>query len=135
MITEIEELFIKTFIDKHIADRMIYEFNSADKRRHGQSRFAHTTNKIINHKKLIIAGKKITINEMIAFIREHSKNQLCYTIVGHYELEGKETTLQKALDAADYWAGQSVIFIIPNVAIIIEEQCFGPPMRYLLLAK
>lgn len=135
MITEIEESFIKTFIDKHIAGRMIYELNSAAKRRHGQDRFAHSAGEIINQKKLVKADKKLTVAEMITFIREHSKSDLCHTVVGHYELEGKEATLQKALETADYWPGHSAIFVVPNVAIIIEEQCFGPPMRYLLLAK
>jgi hypothetical protein len=132
MITKIEELFIKTFIDNRIADRMIYEFNSKAKRRHGQDRFAHTTNEIINHKKLVMSDNKLTVDEMIAFIKEHSKSELCYTIVGNYELEGKEITLRKALETADNWPGHSAIFVVPNVAIIIEEQCFGSPMRYLL---
>jgi hypothetical protein len=135
MITDIEELFIKTFIDKRIAGRMIYELNSAKKREDGLRRFAHTTDKIINRKRLVKTDRKLTVADMLAFIGEHNKSELCYTIVGHYELEGKETTIRNALEAADNWPGHSAIFVVPNVAIIIEEQSYGPPARYLLAAK
>jgi hypothetical protein len=135
MITEIEKLFIKTFIDKRIAERMIYEFDSTSKRVQGQDRFAHSTNDIINRKNLVKADKRLTVADMVAFVKEHSKSGLCYTVIGNDELEGKETTIQKAIEAADYYAGQSVVFAAPNAAVIIEEQSFGQPMRYLLLSN
>jgi hypothetical protein len=135
MITEIEKLFIKTFIDKRIADRMIYEFDSETKRKAGQDRFAHSTEKIIDGKNLVKADKKLTVADMVAFVEKHGKNGLCYTIIGDNELEGKETTVLKAVEAADYYEGHSVVFAAPNVAVIIEEKTFGRSTRYLLLSN
>ena len=111
MNSEIEQQFIKNYIDKNYQERLIYEFGTSKKRVNALSRFSHNVESIL--KKGI--NKKIITN----FDDFQGKNQTVYIIA----LNEKDGTTMPLSDALRYLevSYMSVILIGKDFSLIKEE--------------
>ena len=111
MNSEIEQQFIKNYIDKNYQERLIYELGTSKKRVNALSRFSHNVESIL--KKGI--NKKIITN----FDDFQEKNQTVYIIA----LNEKDGTTMSLSDAIRYLESSymSAILIGKDFSLIKEE--------------
>ena len=130
---EIEEKFVKTFVDKQMHDRLLFELfhKNLEKREHAISRFEHGAVKYLKRNYIHLADNKITIDVVEKEIRkiQPSTNE-CYIIGTTYD--GKKMQFKKALEITFDWLGGAILIISDNVAFIKKEQSYGAPMKYIL---
>jgi len=130
----IEEKFVKTFIDKRMQDRFLFELFSKDKREKALSRFAHTTESYIKTQHIYLCNKKLDNVEVEKEIEKLAQNiDQCYIIAGVYD--GEFISLKEALEKCfdEYCA--SILIVNDNLAFIKTETGFGSPIKYILYNK
>ena len=132
----IEEKFIKTFIDKRMQDRFLFEFSHRDshKRAHAIDRFAHESDKYLKANYIHLADEKKSIDDAEKENRSLSgvtKN--CYIMDTAHD--GETMPLRAALEISYAWPGVSIIIVSDNVAFLKTEQSFGSPMKLILHKK
>ena len=123
---EIESEFVNTFIAKEKRERLLFEL--AKKRGMAINRFCHGLEEILDKRKIIFAGEKLSESEACAEIRKRTKEKTCYVIA---EKEGEIVDLERGIDMCYNWAGGAVL-IAGNVAFFKEEVEYGSPMKYIL---
>ena len=111
MNSEIEQQFIKNYIDKNYQERLIYELGTSKKRVNALSRFSHNVESILQKG----ISKKIITN----FDDFQEKNQTVYIIA----LNEKDGTTMPLSDALRYLevSYMSVILIGKDFSLIKEE--------------
>jgi len=137
----IEELFVKTFVEKRMQDRIIYELSTTDKKNRKNCelrdmvlhRFASAED-YIKAKNILLANDKMTIDEA-----EKNIKQLLVSTKNGYLIgtlyDGESMPLRKALEISFDYLGTSIIIANDNVAFIKTEQAFGSPMKFILHKK
>ena len=132
----IEEIFIKTFIDKRMQDRLLFELLSGNvqRRRKAISRFAHGAERYIKRQQIYLSGDKLKIDDIEQEIKKISQStKQCYVIVG--ECDGEIMPLRQSLEECFNNSCESIIFVNDNVAFIKAEAECGSPMKYILYKK
>ena len=133
MNASVEEMFVKAFIEKRIQDRIIFELSSSKNRSKAVSRFAHTTDDIINSKYVFLKSNKLTSFEIeVELIKHCGKNKYVY-IISMNEFDGKSLPFKDALKICidDYMP--SIIICSEKVVFIKTEVMDGLPMKYILV--
>jgi len=132
---EIEEVFVKTFVEKCKQERLFFELFHPDeeKRNHALHRFADY-DKYLKLNLIHVADEKLSIDEVEQEIRKlyHSFNK-CYIISS--DNDGQTMPLRKALETIFFWGGAVIVVVDAEVAFLKGEQSFGPPMKLILHAK
>lgn len=131
---EYEKIVIKSFWDKAIEDRVIYELSSTKKRKDALSRFTQLHKKGLCEKYMIKIPKPnsdyIKIKDLLI---KNGAGDICYAISFADDIDGKHISLSYALERAVGLGMPSIISCIPNKLAYFEgEQCYGSPPRYLL---
>ena len=122
MNSEIEQQFIKNYIDKNYQERLIYELGTSKKRVNALSRFSHNVESILQKG----ISKKIITN----FDDFQEKNQTVYIIA----LNEKDGTTMPLSDALRYLevSYMSVILIGKDFSLIKEESEKGGAKYFIL---
>lgn len=123
---EIETEFVNQFIAKEKRERLLHEL--AKKRETAVARFCHGLEKILDKRKIVLAGEKLDGSEVCAEIRKRTKGITCYVIA---EKDGEIVDLERGIEMCYNWAGGAVL-VAGNVAFFKEEVEYGSPMKYIL---
>lgn len=131
---EIEELIVKSFFEKQVQKRLLYELFTPKKRGHALDRLCHHYQKMIKTKYMIeILPPNSDPNEILQLLREHGAGKKCYSLSYNAKIDGKELALKEALEHAVGFGFPSIISCIPGELAYFEaEQGFGSPPRYIL---
>jgi hypothetical protein len=131
---EIENRFVRTFLQKRIQDRVIFELASDKKRKTAIYRFCHTAEEIVKPQLIRHKSKKMDSREIMRIAGELSAEQTCYLISSNEEIDGQRTTIAEALSCCLGYGMPSIIVIGEKVAIIETEQENGAACKYVLHA-
>jgi hypothetical protein len=128
---DIEAEFVKTFIQKRLQERIIWELASEKKRRHAILRFSHYTDEIVKHQYILKKSNKLNI---IQLLHELTAEASCYVIAADkHELDGQQMTLDTAVQRCfDGWP--AIMIISKKLAVIETEAVFGTADKYILRA-
>lgn len=128
---EIEEIIVKTFFEKRIQQRVLFELSSPLKR---YDAFGRRNNFIRKELMLEIPKPNSDPGEIEKLLKKHGAGNLCYVITSaESDVDGKELPLIKALEDL-IWSGLPfIISCIPNkLAYYQGEQAYGSPEKYIL---
>jgi len=133
----VEEKFVRTFIDKRIQDRIIFELTHNDRKKknyeirdYAISRFANADN-YLKTQYFYLKDKNINIDEVEKEIKKLcNSSKQCY-IMGTVHDTGF-FPLRKALEISFDYLGVSIIIVSDTVAFVKTETSFGSPTKYIL---
>ncbi|MBD7943447.1 hypothetical protein H9650_04890 [Psychrobacillus sp. Sa2BUA9] len=128
---EIEEIIVKTFFEKRIQQRVLFELSSPQKR---YDAFGRRNNFIRKELMLEIPKPNSDPEKIEKLLKKQGAGNLCYVITSaESDVDGKELPLIKALEDL-IWSGLPfIISCIPNkLAYYQGEQAYGSPEKYIL---
>ncbi|MCU5103256.1 hypothetical protein OCA20_24565 [Bacillus cereus] len=131
---EYEQLIVKSFFQKKIQDRMIFELSSSKKRIKALGRLAHNYDSILNP----IYFENIPLNmvhvEGISkLLKKYGAGDSCYVISLISEVDGTFTELECAIEKVIWHGLPCLVSCIPDKLLYFQsEQGSGPPERYIL---
>lgn len=131
MNNDIEKRFIETFIVKNKKDRLLFEL-STNKRRSGIARFSHDAQDLIKPERILYRGTDLFSDRIISIAEKQGVQGMCCIIAYNQDIDTKTCGLNEALDVV-LGNGMPAIIICDKMVIIETEQCFGTPMRYILI--
>ncbi|MFU1996764.1 hypothetical protein [Priestia megaterium] len=131
---EIEEKVVKSFFDKRIQERVMFELFSLKRRDDALHRLNHTYTKTLKEEYMIEIPKSNSCADDIAkLLKQHGAGKQCYAISFNEDIDGKDLPLLTALEHAVGYGFPSLIVCIPDKLAYFEaEQVYGPPPRYIL---
>lgn len=131
---KIEEIIIKSFFDKRIQDRILFELASVKKRQHAIGRLSHNYTDVLNNKYMTeIPKPNSNFSNILKLLKKHGAGETCYAISFCSDIDGKHLDLSYALENAVGFGMPSLISCIPNKLVYLEcEQEYGPTKRYIL---
>lgn len=128
----IEEKFVRTFIEKRIQDRIIFELSDSKRRDTAIDRFCHRTDDLVKPKYILHKSNKLWSDEILNMISELSNEKSCYVISFLPDIDGIQTTLEGALSRCLGAGMPSIMIVGENIAVIETEQVQGPATKYIL---
>ncbi len=132
---DIEEKFVKKFIDKRYQDRILYELFSSKKRVKALSKFAHNANEILALQTIRKQERKLSIDDL----NEVSEKILCGKeecyIISDDCFDGTIQTLEICFSIVLEQPMCAVVICGTDLVIIKEELSQGAPRKYVLYHK
>ncbi|MFC5650626.1 hypothetical protein ACFPYJ_16135 [Paenibacillus solisilvae] len=134
---DLESIIVKTFFEKRIQERVLFELSALKKRKDAIGRLNHHYKQTLNEKYMIeIPKSNSNYLHIAALLKKHGADENCYVISWSDSLDGQELCLTTALEKAVGLGMPTLISCIPNRLIYFEaEQEFGSPPRYILMKK
>ncbi|MFF2450749.1 hypothetical protein ACFVSW_27355 [Neobacillus sp. NPDC058068] len=131
---EIEEIIVKTFFNKKIQQRVLFELSSSKKRREAIGRLNHNYLDTLRNEFMIEIPKPNSDPEEIEkLMKEQGAGQNCYVMSSHSGVDGKEFPLTTAIEELIWYGMPSIISCIHGkLAYFQAEQDYGPPPRFML---
>ena len=131
---EIEEIIVKTFFEKRIQQRVLFELSSPQKR---YDAFGRRNNFIRKELMLEIPKPNSDPEEIEKLLKKQGAGNLCYVITSaESDADGQELPLIKALEELIWTGLPFIISCIPNkLAYYQGEQAYGSPQKYILKKK
>lgn len=131
---EIEQKFVKTFIEKNKQDRFLHELFSKEKRKNIWPKISHNAHLCLKTKYIILESEKLDSVLLEKEIKRLSvETRQCYLLSEKYD--GILTSLKEALNCAFEDYGAAILIINEVTAIIKEESEKGATKKYLLYKK
>ncbi|MDQ6418517.1 hypothetical protein RB620_03610 [Paenibacillus sp. LHD-117] len=137
MNSELETIVVKTFFEKRIQERVLFELSSPKKRKDAIGRLNHHYKQTLNeHYMTEIPKPNSNYLHIATLLKKHDAGDNCYVISWNDSIDGQEMPLTSALEKAVGLGMPTLISCIPNKLIYFEaEQEFGSPPRYILTNK
>ncbi|ANU28309.1 hypothetical protein [Planococcus versutus] len=131
---EMEELIVKSFFEKQMQERVLYELFTPKKRNHSLNRLCHQYTKMLKEKYMFeIPPPNSSPKYIYELLKSNGAAKMCYSLSYNEKIDGKELPLQEALEHAVGFGFPSIISCIPGELAYFEaEQGFGSPPRYIL---
>jgi len=131
---DIEEQIVKSFFEKQVQERVLYELFTPLKRGHALNRLCHQYHKMLREKYMIeIPPPNSDPSGIYELLKRNGAEKLCYSLSYNVEVDGKELPLKEALHQTVGFGFPSIISCIPGELAYFEaEQGFGPPPRFIL---
>jgi hypothetical protein len=131
---ELDEVIVKSFFNKTIQQRVLFELSSPKKRRDAINRLNHKYSATLRKEFMIEIPRPNSNPEKIAeILKKHGAGDFCYSISWCEELDGKELPLLTALEKAVGFGMPSIVSCIPGKLAYFEaEQDFGATPRFML---
>lgn len=131
---QLEEIIVKSFFNKRLQDRVLFELTSTKKRKDAIGRLSHNYMDVLNDKYMMeIPKPNNNSNEIVEFLKKYGAGNTCYVISYYGDIDGKHLPLSYALEKAVGFGMPSLILCIPNKLAYLEcEQVYGSPPRYIL---
>lgn len=132
---DLETAIVKTFFNKRIQDRVLFELFSSDKRRNrGLNRLCHDYRQTLREEYLIeIPTPNSDPKEVSDLLKRNGAGKSCYAMSWNTDIDGKHLPLEDALDAAVGYGFPSFILCVSGKLAYFEaEQGFGPPPRFIV---
>jgi hypothetical protein len=129
-----EEIIVKSFFNKRLQDRVIFELTSAKKRKDAIGRLSHNYMDLLNNKYMIeIPKPNSDYVEIIELLKRYGAKEVCYVISYDENLDGKALLLLEAMKNSVGNGMPSIISCIPGELAYFEaEQVMGAPPRFIL---
>jgi hypothetical protein len=137
MNSNLEKIIVKTFFEKRIQERVLFELSAPNKRKDAIGRLNHHYKQTLNEKYMIeIPKPNSNYLHIETLLKKHGAGDNCYAVSWSDSLDGQELSLTTALEKAVGLGMPTLISSIPNKLIYFEaEQEFGSPPRYILMKK
>ncbi|MFJ7730239.1 hypothetical protein ACIQXV_29710 [Neobacillus sp. NPDC097160] len=131
---EIEEIIVKSFFNKGIQQRMLFELSSSKKRGDAIGRLNHNYLDTLRNEFMFEIPKPNSDPEEIEkLIKEQGAGKNCYVMSWHSGVDGKELPLKTAIEELIWYGMPSIISCIHGkLAYFQAEQDFGSPPRFML---
>lgn len=131
---ELDEIIVKSFFNKTIQQRVLFELSSPKKRLDAIKRLNHNYSVTLRKEFMIEIPRPNSNPEKIAEIMKmHGAGEFCYSISWCEEIDGKELPLLMALEKAVGFGMPSIVSCIPGKLAYFEaEQEYGAPPRFIL---
>lgn len=132
---EQEEIIIKSFFEKRIQKRVLFELFSSKKRKNALFRLSHNYKKTLREAYMIeITRPNSNPVEILSLLTKLGAGDTCYVISSNEDIDGKELSLRTALEHSVGFGFPSIVSCIPNKLAYFEaEQEYGAPSRYILI--
>jgi hypothetical protein len=129
----IEEKFVKSFINKQMQDRLLFELSSPKNRERAICRFGHNANELLNPKNIVLKDSKIFYCDVERIIsKKFDINKDCY-IVSLSDADGTFQPFSKAIDICFTSYMPTIIICGEDAVLIKEEVAVGETMKYILI--
>lgn len=131
---EIEEIVVKSFFNKRIQQRVLFELSSSKKRGDAIGRLNHKYLDTLRNEFMIeIPKPNSDPDEIEKLMKEQGAGKKCYVMSSDSEMDGKEFSLTTAIEELIWYGMPSIISCIHGkLAYFQAEQSFGPPPRFIL---
>jgi hypothetical protein len=131
---EIEKIIVDTFFSKQYRDRILFELFSDKKRKDAIGRLSHSYADVLIEKYMSEIPKPNSSHlEIVTLLEKLGAGKECYVISFSDEIDGKNLSLQVALEKVVGFGMPSLVYCKPNsLAYFESEQCYGAPPRYIL---
>jgi hypothetical protein len=131
---EYEEIIVKTFFNKSIQNRVLFELFSQKKRKEAISRVdSSAKNGLCEKYKIELQKPNSNYIEIFDLLKKNGAGDNCYVLSHCEDIDGKHLPLSYALEKAVGFGMPSIISCIPNKLAYLEcEQGYGSPPRYIL---
>jgi hypothetical protein len=131
---EIEEIIVKSFFNKRIQQRVLFELSSPKKRWDPLRGLRHKYYDTLRNEFMIKIPEPNSNFEKIAeMLKNHGAGEFCYSLSDCEEIKSKELPLLTALEKAVGYVMPSIISCISGkLAYFESEQSYGPPPRFIL---
>lgn len=132
---DVEAAIVKTFFNKRVQDRVLFELFSSDKRRsRGLNRLCHDYRQTLREEYLIeIPTSNSDSKEIADLLKRNGAGKSCYAMSWNTDIDGKHLSLEDALDSAVGYGFPSFILCVPNkLAYFQAEQESGSPPRFIV---
>jgi len=136
---EYEEIVVRSFFQKRIRDRVLWELGNEKKRDDALWRLTHRYNEHLIQKYMIEVSnhkhctKHPDDKEIFSLLKSHGAKDDCYAISFNKKIDGQFLTLKEALKEAVDYSWPSIISCIPGKLAYFEgESGFGFPPRFIL---
>ena len=130
-----EKLFVKKFITKIKADRLIFELQSEKRRRDALWRFCHGVENLIKIDLIDVKDRKMSPQDIYKKIRENSNDNTGYVISLDNGIDGHEFELFEALEKSTNSGLASIVLVGKNIVVIVAEQEHGSAEKYILKSQ
>ncbi|WHY84646.1 hypothetical protein QNH39_18585 [Neobacillus novalis] len=130
---EIEEIIVKSFFNKRIQQRVLFELSSSKKRQDAIERLNHNYLDTLRNEFMIeIPKPNSDPEEIVNLLKVHGASKNCYVISWH-SLDGKEFPLTTAIEELIWYGMPSFISCTHGkLAYFQAEQVYGAPPRFIL---
>lgn len=131
---EYEEIIVRSFFEKRIQNRIIFELLSTKKRKDALSRLCHNYKDVLCEKYMMELPKPNSNHiDIEGLLKKYGANDNCYVISWHNEIDGQCLPLIDALEQVVGLGMPSLVFCVPDRLLYFEgEQCQSTPPRYIL---
>lgn len=131
---ELEEIIVKSFINKRIQQRVLFELFSPKKRDNVMNMLCHNYSDTLRKEFMIeIPKPNSDPNEIAKLMKKQGASNDCYAMSWNHSIDGKHMSLSSALEVAVGEGFPSLISCIPGKLAYFEaEQEYGPPPRFIL---
>ena len=131
---DMEELIVKSFFDKRVQERVLYELFKPEKRALALHRLCHSYKRMLKTKYMVeIPPPNSDPSDIFDLLTRNKAEKMCYSLSFNKDIDGKEMPLQEALKHAVGFGFPSIISCRPGELAYFEaEQEYGAPPRYLL---
>jgi hypothetical protein len=131
---EIEEIIVKSFFNKRIQQRVLFELSSSKKRGDAIGRLNHNYLDTLRNEFMIeIPKPNSDPDEIEKLMKEQGAGKNCYVMSSDSEMDGKELPLTTAIEELIWYGMPSIISCIHGkLAYFQAEQSYGPPPRFIL---
>jgi hypothetical protein len=131
---ELDEIIVKSFFNRKIQQRVLFELSSPKKRLDAIQRLNHNYSETLRNEFMIEIPKPNSDPEKIAeLLKRNGAGEVCYSISWSEEIDGKELPLLAALEKAVGFGMPSIVSCVPGKLAYFEaEQDFGAPPRFIL---
>jgi len=131
---EREAVIVKSFFEKRVQDRVLFELFTPKRRNQALNRLSHDYKRILREKYMIEIptpnSEPLLIFELL---QKYGAETNSYSLSYNDKIDGKELPLMTALEHAVGFGAPSIISCIPNrLAYFEAEQGYGAPSRYIL---
>jgi hypothetical protein len=132
---DVETAIVKSFFNKRVQDRVLFELFSSDKRRtKAFNRLCHDYRQTLREEYLVeIPTPNSDPKEIADLLKRNGAGKPCYAMSWNSDIDGKHMPLGDALEATVGYGFPSLILCVPNELAYFEaEQSFGPPSRFII---
>lgn len=133
---ELEEIIVKSFFNKRIQQRVLFELFSPKKRRDAIHRLSNYSITLRNEFMFEIPKPNSDPEEIEKLLKKQGAGNDCYAMSCNDTIDGKHMCLTSALEVA---VGEGFPSLIScdagKLAYFEAEQSYGPPPRFILKRK
>jgi hypothetical protein len=131
---EQEEIIVKSFFNKRLQMRIMFELSSSKRRKDALSRLCHRYDvTLLKQYRIEIPKPNSDPSEIEALLKSYGAGKTCYLISWYEELDGKHLPLRTALEHA---VGRGLPSLMSctrgKLAYFEAEQEYGAPPRFIL---